>query len=281
MGDKTIVGGQTNLGKGGDSVFNMGESDYGYLDNLIREVCLKGDSLDKYGLVLKKRYPSVACYELCREFVQIYSHLKELGKPSFSEVQRLQKLGTALHLSEDTMNEIYHALDESHVESDHKASKDGELGGGSDVTLSSLKTMKAFVVFFYIGSLFFLLIRNLFPEAYFMSWEEFFQYCYVADASVWVFPGLCLFAFIDFLIKWWSFRKGNHMVSFSSDLFYSVIIVALVAFIWPVHLHPSDYFQYFWQLSLCALGSFFAASVLRIIMQRKNTKHKAEGIQSK
>lgn len=278
-----------------NSLHNGGtELDYGYLNALIREVIVNGDTLDKYRLVLKKRFPEEDIFLHCQEFVQDCSRLKERGSPTFSVMSRLQKKGGELHLSEETMNDIFRALDGLIVNSPEK--KEGEVianltniddlyeyltkgrrdvGFASSSTWQLKKTSRSIVCFYTLSIVLWLVF--IFYQAFFFS-PYGGNYYLESSALValnydkWLLSGLCLAALLDFLSRWKSLNRGYLDISLTGGLFY--LFVLLFVFF-------SFRFLLFWYrdgmynlllLGMLAASSFFVASALRLFIQRRKTK---------
>ncbi len=89
------------------------EEDYGYVDSLIREVCLKGDSLDKYAPILMKKYSDGTVYEGCYRFVKTFLRIRNTGSITEDDGLILREMADRIHLSKDTYETIESFLDTS------------------------------------------------------------------------------------------------------------------------------------------------------------------------
>jgi hypothetical protein len=269
------------------------ELDYGYLNALIREVIVNGDSLDKYRLMLKKRFPEKDIFLHCQDFVQECSRLKEGGSPTFSVMYRLQKKGGELHLSEETMNDIFRALDGVIINSPEK--KEGKsftnltniddlydylTKGGRDVGFASsstrqLKKTSRSIVCFYILSIVLWLVF-IFYQAFFLDPYGDYYYDYSVSVALnsdkWFLSGLCLSALLDFLSRWKSLNRGDLAISLTGGLFYLFVIAfVFLSFRFLLFWYRAGMYDLLLSGMLAAFP-FFVASALRLFIQRRKTK---------
>lgn len=89
------------------------EEDYGYVDSLIQEVCLKGDSLDKYAPILMKKYSDGTVYEGCYRFVKTFLRIRNTGSITEDDGLILREMADRIHLSKETYETIESFLDTS------------------------------------------------------------------------------------------------------------------------------------------------------------------------
>ena len=98
MEEKTIL---SNQSKGHKSVDNEAVGIKDYLNLLIREVCISGDSLEKYENLLKKMSPAI--YEQCLDFISFFNGVKQKGHREQGELESLHEKGRSLFLTDETI----------------------------------------------------------------------------------------------------------------------------------------------------------------------------------
>lgn len=266
------------------------ELDYGYLNALIREVIVNGDSLDKYRLMLKKRFPEKDIFLHCQDFVQECSRLKEGGSPTFSVMYRLQKKGGELHLSEETMNDIFRALDGVIINSpENKEGGSFEnltniddlydylTKGGRDVGFASsstrqLKKTSRSIVCFYILSIVMWLVFVFYQAFFFDPYGDYYFESVVLNYDKWLLSGLCLSALLDFLSRWKSLNRGYLDISLTGELFYLFVIgFVFLSFRFLLFWYRAEMYDLL-LIGMLAAFPFFVASALRLFIQRRKTK---------
>lgn len=104
MDDKSIRGQHKNP--------TSNTEDFSYINALVRNVCLNGDSFDKYERMLEKKYPGKGYTTLCQEFVFKVNDIKARQSFLQSDLEHLKDLGDRLHLSEDSLSLV---IDDLHA----------------------------------------------------------------------------------------------------------------------------------------------------------------------
>lgn len=131
MEDKTVVGRNPFSEKSRKlRDADSSEEDYGYVDSLIREVCLKGDSLEKYASILMKKYSDGTVYEGCYRFVNTFLRIRNAGSVTKEDGLSLREMAARIHLSKETYEMIESFLGTSSLK-----------GGFSDL-LSEVASLK-------------------------------------------------------------------------------------------------------------------------------------------
>lgn len=87
------------------SIFNQASStsEYEYINDCIKEICLKGDSLSKYQKLIERKY-GTEFYQKCDNFVEEVH--RSLGRKKFTttSVANLKYLAKEIHVPEETVD---------------------------------------------------------------------------------------------------------------------------------------------------------------------------------
>lgn len=105
MEDKSIVKGQSESNaplRNGSIEMND------YIDMLVLEICVNGDSLDKYERILKKMAGDQ--YQTCVCFIDLFKQIDDKQLFGIDELERLDMMGKSLHLSDKTLDAIHKKL---------------------------------------------------------------------------------------------------------------------------------------------------------------------------
>jgi tetratricopeptide (TPR) repeat protein len=101
MEDKSIVKGQSESNA---PLRNGSIERNDYIDMLVLEICVNGDSLDKYERILKKMAGDQ--YETCVCFIDLFKQIDDKQLFGVDELERLDTMGKGLHLSDKTLEAI-------------------------------------------------------------------------------------------------------------------------------------------------------------------------------
>lgn len=81
------------------------QEDDKYINECIKEVCLKGDSITKYKRMLEKKY-GVEVYEKCKKFIQEVRRAKSRGRFTNTSKTNLEYIAKEIYVSSGTIETI-------------------------------------------------------------------------------------------------------------------------------------------------------------------------------
>lgn len=101
------------------SLFNQtgGGADYEYINECIKEVCIKGDSLSKYQKLIEKKFDA-DFYQKCNNFVEEVKRSVERKKFTNTSVVNLKYLANEIHIPDETVEMLVGHFSERFVQTE-------------------------------------------------------------------------------------------------------------------------------------------------------------------